>query len=47
MHHALLEWLAEPVAIMDFDQHLTDNEFLSLCFYNPADFIYHVKSNHG
>lgn len=39
--HALLEWLAEPVAIMDFvDQHLTDNGALSLCFYNPVSFDY-------
>ena len=39
--HALLEWLAEPVAVMDFfDQQLTDNGALSLCFYNPASFDY-------
>ena len=39
--HALLEWLAEPVAIMDFfDQHLRANGALSLCFYNPASFDY-------
>ena len=39
--HALLEWLAEPVAIMDFfDQHLSANGALSLCFYNPASFDY-------
>ena len=39
--HALLEWLAEPAAVMDFfDQHLTDNGALSLCFYNPASFDY-------
>ncbi|MBP2281339.1 S-adenosylmethionine-dependent methyltransferase [Psychrobacter sp. PL19] len=39
--HALLEWLAEPAAIMDFfDAQLTDNGALSLCFYNPASFDY-------
>jgi S-adenosylmethionine-dependent methyltransferase len=41
MCHALLEWLAEPAAVMNFfDQHLTDNGSLSLCFYNPASFDY-------
>ena len=41
MCHALLEWLAEPAAVMDFfDKHLTDNGALSLCFYNPASFDY-------
>lgn len=39
--HALLEWLAKPVAVMDFfDKHLTENGALSLCFYNPASFDY-------
>lgn len=39
--HALLEWLAEPSQIMDFfDQHLTADGALSLCFYNPASFDY-------
>lgn len=39
--HALLEWLAEPAAIMDFcDRHLTAEGALSLCFYNPASFDY-------
>jgi S-adenosylmethionine-dependent methyltransferase len=39
--HALLEWLAEPAAIMDFfGSQLTDNGALSLCFYNPASFDY-------
>ncbi|MBF0658287.1 methyltransferase domain-containing protein [Psychrobacter sp. NG25] len=39
--HALLEWLAEPSAVMSFfDQQLTDNGALSLCFYNPASFDY-------
>ena len=41
MSHALLEWLAEPAVVMDFfDQHLTDDGALSLCFYNPASFDY-------
>jgi len=41
MCHALLEWLAEPAAVMDFfDKHLTDNGALSLCFYNPVSFDY-------
>ena len=41
MCHALLEWLAEPAAVMDFfDEQLTDNGALSLCFYNPASFDY-------
>ena len=41
MCHALLEWLAEPAAVMDFfDEQLTDNGALSLCFYNPASFNY-------
>lgn len=39
--HALLEWLAEPAAVMDFfDQHLIESGMLSLCFYNPASFDY-------
>lgn len=39
--HALLEWLAEPAAIMDFfDAQLTENGALSLCFYNPVSFDY-------
>ena len=41
MSHALLEWLAQPAAIMDFfDQYLADDGALSLCFYNPASFDY-------
>ena len=37
LSHALLEWLAEPAAVMDFfDQYLTDDGALSLCFYNPC-----------
>ena len=41
MCHALIEWLAEPAAVMDFfDQQLSDNGALSLCFYNPASFDY-------
>lgn len=39
--HALLEWLAEPQAIMDFfDGWLADHGVLSLCFYNPVSFDY-------
>ena len=41
MSHALLEWLAEPAAIMDFfDRQLAEHGALSLCFYNPASFDY-------
>lgn len=41
MSHALLEWLAEPAAIMDFcDRLLAEHGALSLCFYNPASFDY-------
>ncbi|KRG36365.1 methyltransferase domain-containing protein [Psychrobacter sp. P11G3] len=41
MSHALLEWLAEPSAVMDFfDKHLIDGGALSVCFYNPASFDY-------
>lgn len=41
MCHALLEWLAEPAAVMDFfDKHLIKHGALSLCFYNPASFDY-------
>jgi S-adenosylmethionine-dependent methyltransferase len=39
--HALLEWLAQPAAIMDFfDRQLTDDGALSLCFYNPVSYEY-------
>ena len=39
--HALLEWLAEPSEIMNFfDRQLTSSGALSLCFYNPASFVY-------
>lgn len=39
--HALLEWLAEPAAVMSFfDNQLADDGVLSLCFYNPASFDY-------
>lgn len=43
--HAVLEWLAEPKLIMDFfDRWLVDDVaekgVLSLCFYNPASFVY-------
>lgn len=41
MCHALLEWLAEPAAVMNFfDRYLSANGALSLCFYNPASFDY-------
>ena len=41
MSHALLEWLAEPAAIMNFcDRQLAEHGALSLCFYNPASFDY-------
>lgn len=39
--HALLEWLANPDAIMAFfDEYLVSDGVLSLCFYNPASLIY-------
>lgn len=39
--HALLEWLAEPSDIMPFfTQWLSNEGVLSLCFYNPASFVY-------
>ena len=43
--HVVLEWLAEPKLIMDFfDRWLVDDSaekgVLSLCFYNPASFVY-------
>nr|WP_313062019.1 methyltransferase domain-containing protein [Moraxella sp. CTOTU49097] len=43
--HAVLEWLAEPKLIMDFfDRWLAydgaEKGVLSLCFYNPASFVY-------
>lgn len=39
--HAVLEWLANPSDIMAFfDEFLTDNGMVSLCFYNPASVIY-------
>ena len=41
MCHALLEWLGEPEAIMDFfDGWLSAHGVLSLCFYNPVSFDY-------
>src|SRR5690606_8173884 len=41
MCHALLEWLAEPAAVMNFfDKQLSANGAPSLCFYNPASFDY-------
>ena len=43
--HAVLEWLAEPKQIMDFFDgwlidEAADQGVLSLCFYNPASFVY-------
>lgn len=39
--HALIEWLEVPKYIMDFaDDWLVKEGILSLCFYNPASFIY-------
>lgn len=39
--HAVLEWLAEPQQIMDFfARWLAKDGALSLCFYNPASFVY-------
>ncbi|WP_227428758.1 methyltransferase domain-containing protein [Psychrobacter sp. I-STPA6b] len=39
--HALLEWLATPADIIAFfQQWLSPTGKLSLCFYNPASFIY-------
>ncbi len=39
--HALLEWLAEPKAFIQFSKSWLETEgLLSLCFYNPASFVY-------
>lgn len=39
--HAVLEWLAKPQQIIPFfKQQLTPTGLLSLCFYNPASFVY-------
>ena len=39
--HALLEWLGEPQQIMPFfNKWLAPTGILSLCFYNPASFVY-------
>lgn len=39
--HAVLEWLSDPSQIMAFfENHLSDDGLLSLCFYNPASLIY-------
>lgn len=39
--HAVLEWLSDPSQIMAFfDEYLSDDGILSLCFYNPASLIY-------
>lgn len=41
LNHAVLEWLAEPKAFIDFaSRWLNDGGYLSLCFYNPASFVY-------
>ncbi len=41
LNHAVLEWLAEPQAFIDFtDKWLVDSGYLSLCFYNPVSFVY-------
>lgn len=39
--HALLEWLDEPQAVLSFvDEWLVAGGAVSLCFYNPASFVY-------
>lgn len=39
--HAVFEWLAEPYQMLPFfDKWLIKNGALSLCFYNPASFVY-------
>ncbi len=39
--HALLEWLAEPKDLIMFSKNwLATDGLFSLCFYNPASFIY-------
>ncbi|WP_084349684.1 methyltransferase domain-containing protein [Moraxella oblonga] len=39
--HAVLEWLSNPSQIMAFfDEYLSNEGILSLCFYNPASLIY-------
>lgn len=39
--HALLEWLGDPKQIMpSFKKWLAPTGVLSLCFYNPASFVY-------
>ncbi len=39
--HALLEWLAQPQEVIDFSSRwLSGGGLLSLCFYNPASFVY-------
>lgn len=39
--HALLEWLEKPKDIIAFfNKYLVKDGLLSLCFYNPASFVY-------
>lgn len=39
--HALLEWIQEPTLLFEvIDQLLKPQGVLSLCFYNPASFVY-------
>lgn len=43
--HAVLEWLGEPAKVMAFFDHWLVNAIdkkgvISLCFYNPASFVY-------
>lgn len=41
LNHAVLEWLAEPADFIAFAKvWLHDDAMLSLCFYNPASFVY-------
>ena len=41
LNHAVLEWLADPADFIAFAKvWLHDDAMLSLCFYNPASFVY-------
>lgn len=41
LNHAVLEWLAKPKKFVSFaSKWLTEDGYLSLCFYNPASFVY-------
>lgn len=41
LNHAVLEWLAEPADFIPFAKSWLNNDGrLSLCFYNPASFVY-------